>query len=119
MTSYAHVIGCFRSARTPRGGCSTSLPSTDVSSRALEQFSPATYGLYSLQQNAKHPETFAPHVISLPPKAYVSMVRTMNLPYRGIESTSAVGPIFWAAYDQDEQTPHLRKFSLRLDTSPC
>ena len=39
------------------------------------------------------------------------MVETMHLPYRGIESTSAVGPFFWAAFDQDEENPHLRKFS--------
>lgn len=64
---------------------------------------------YSLQQNAKHPETFAPGVISLKPGAYVSMVETFRLPYRGIESTSAVGPFFWAAFDQDEEFPHLRE----------
>jgi hypothetical protein len=61
-----------------------------------------------LQLNAKHPETFTPHIISLKPDAYKSMVVTMNLPYRGIESTSAVGPFFWCAYDQDEENPHLR-----------
>lgn len=38
------------------------------------------------------------------------MVKTMHLPYRSVESGSAVGPIFWAAYDQDEKNPHLRKF---------
>ena len=68
-----------------------------------------TLTMPSLQQNAKHPETFAPHVISLKPDAYKSMVVTMNLPYRAIESTSAVGPFFWCAYDQDEVNPHLRK----------
>ncbi|TVY67506.1 hypothetical protein LSUE1_G008439, partial [Lachnellula suecica] len=61
-----------------------------------------------LQQNAKHPETFAPHVISLPPNVYRSMVVSMNLPYRGIESTSVVGPFFWSAWDQDEENPHLQ-----------
>jgi hypothetical protein len=83
----------------------------------VREVSPATYEVYSLQANAKHPDTFAPHVISLQPSAYVSMVRTMNLPYRGIESTSAVGPIFWAAYDQDEQTPHLRMSPIYVSTS--
>ena len=62
----------------------------------------------SLQQNAQHPETFTPHVISLRPEVYRSMVVTLNLPYRAIESTSAVGPFFWAAWDQDEENPHLR-----------
>jgi hypothetical protein len=64
---------------------------------------------YRLQQNAKHPETFTPAVISLKPPMYVSMVKAMHLPYRSIESTSVVGPFFWAAFDQDEETPHLRK----------
>jgi hypothetical protein len=64
---------------------------------------------YRLQQNAKHPETFTPEVISLKPPMYVSMVKAMRLPYRSIESTSAVGPFFWAAFDQDGETPHLRK----------
>lgn len=39
------------------------------------------------------------------------MVETLHLPYRAIESTSAVGPFFWAAFDQSEETPHLRKSS--------
>lgn len=61
-----------------------------------------------LQQNASHAETFSPHHISLTAKAYVAMVETLRLPYRAIESTSAVGPLFWAAMDQDEDTPHLQ-----------
>lgn len=36
------------------------------------------------------------------------MVVAMNLPFRGIESTSCVGPFFWSAYDQDAANPHLR-----------
>jgi len=35
-------------------------------------------------------------------------VEILNLPYRAIESTSAVGPFFWSAYDQDEANPHLQ-----------
>ncbi|KAI9048895.1 hypothetical protein LZ554_006749 [Drepanopeziza brunnea f. sp. 'monogermtubi'] len=61
-----------------------------------------------LQQNAQHPETFTPHVISLKPEVYKSMVETLKLPYRAIESTSAVGPFFWASWDQDEENPHLQ-----------
>ncbi|TVY39155.1 hypothetical protein LOCC1_G005565 [Lachnellula occidentalis] len=61
-----------------------------------------------LQQDAKHPETFTPHVISLPPAIYKHMVEALNLPYRAIESTSAVGPFFWSAWDQDEESPHLQ-----------
>ncbi|KAE8448143.1 hypothetical protein EG329_009747 [Mollisiaceae sp. DMI_Dod_QoI] len=61
-----------------------------------------------LQQNAQDAETFTPHVISLKPEAYKNMIRTWNLPYRAIESTSVVGPFFWAAWDQDEINPHLQ-----------
>lgn len=68
----------------------------------------------SLQLNASHPETFSHHVISLRPGHYKSMVRTMNLPFRGIESTSCVGPFFWCAYDQDSENPHLRTFAYSI-----
>lgn len=37
------------------------------------------------------------------------MVRTLHLPFRAIEGTSVVGPFFWAALDQDDDDPHLRK----------
>lgn len=49
-----------------------------------------------------------PKVISLPKEKYMSMVRTMKLPFRAIESSSVVGPFFWCAYDQDDDDPHLR-----------
>lgn len=62
----------------------------------------------SLQQNAKHPETFTPHYISFTAEAYESMVRTLRLPFRAIEGTSVVGPFFWSSYDQDDEDPHLR-----------
>ena len=38
------------------------------------------------------------------------MVEVLNLPYRAIEGTSVVGAFFWAAWDQDEENPHLRTF---------
>lgn len=50
-------------------------------------------------------------VISLPKERYESMVRTLKLPYRGIETTAVVGPFFWSAFDQDDDEPHLRKYS--------
>ncbi|KAJ8065243.1 hypothetical protein OCU04_005945 [Sclerotinia nivalis] len=68
-----------------------------------------------LQLNAKHPDTFAHNVLSFPSATYISMVKTMNLPYRSIESGSAVGPIFWAAYDQDENNPHLQIVNRKSD----
>lgn len=61
-----------------------------------------------LQLNACHPETFSPSHISLPPQVYVEMVEALRLPYRGIESGSAVGPLFWSALDGDEADPHLQ-----------
>ncbi|KAK7969111.1 hypothetical protein PG996_002449 [Apiospora saccharicola] len=66
-------------------------------------------GANRLQKNAKHPETFSPHHISLEQHEYASMVKTMRLPYRAIEGTSVVGPFFWASYDHDANDPHLRK----------
>ena len=67
-----------------------------------------------LQQNAKHPETFTPNYMSLTHTAYESMVRHLRLPYRGIETTSVVGPFFWSALDPDDDDPHLRMHSLLL-----
>ncbi|KAK4198187.1 hypothetical protein QBC40DRAFT_284259 [Triangularia verruculosa] len=52
-----------------------------------------------LQQNAKHPETFTPSYISLSHSNYTLMVRALKLPFRGIESTSVVGPFFWSSLD--------------------
>lgn len=50
-----------------------------------------------------------PKVISLPKDAYANMVRVLRLPYRGIETSAAVGPFFWSAIDQDDDDPHLRR----------
>ena len=61
----------------------------------------------SLQQNASHPETFSPSVISLPPDKYSKMMTKFNLPYKGIEGSSMVGPLFSTGYDEALQT--LRK----------
>ncbi|KAL6908816.1 hypothetical protein GGI43DRAFT_156228 [Trichoderma evansii] len=61
-----------------------------------------------VQKDAQHKDTFMPKVISLTKDKYMSMVRTMKLPFRGIESSSVVGPFFWCAYDQDDDDPHLQ-----------
>lgn len=68
----------------------------------------------NLQRNATHPETFAPHVISLTSEQYRSTVKALTLPYRGIESTSCVGPSFWGAWNEDDETPHLRMSFFQL-----
>ncbi|KAM0459465.1 hypothetical protein ACHAPV_005653 [Trichoderma viride] len=61
-----------------------------------------------VQKDAQHKDTFMPKVISLQQEKYMSMIRTMKLPFRGIESSSVVGPFFWCAYDQDDDDPHLQ-----------
>lgn len=70
----------------------------------------------SLQLKAKHPETFTPNVISFTASEYESMVRTLHLPYRAIEGTSAVGPFFWCAHDtEDEDESHLQIIMRKSD----
>jgi hypothetical protein len=43
------------------------------------------------------------------------MVRTMRLPFRAIESTAVVGPIFWSAFDQDDDDPCLQLIFRKSD----
>ncbi|KAL2693844.1 hypothetical protein Neosp_000410 [[Neocosmospora] mangrovei] len=68
-----------------------------------------------VQKNAKHNDTFLSKVISLPCDRYASMVRELRLPFRGIETTSVVGPFFWCAYDQDDDDPHLQIIHRKSD----
>ncbi|KAK7417907.1 hypothetical protein QQZ08_011447 [Neonectria magnoliae] len=68
-----------------------------------------------VQKNAKDKDTFAPKVLSLPQDTYESMVRELNLPFRGIETTAVVGPFFWSALDQDDDDPHLQIIHRKSD----
>ncbi|KPM42749.1 hypothetical protein AK830_g3773 [Neonectria ditissima] len=68
-----------------------------------------------VQKNAKDKDTFAPKVLSLPQDTYESMVRKLNLPFRGIETTAVVGPFFWSAHDQDDDDPHLQIIHRKSD----
>lgn len=68
-----------------------------------------------LQLNAKHPDTFSPHHISLTHQAYEEMVRGLRLPFRSIEGTSVVGPFFWSSFDQDDEDPHLQVIFRKSD----
>ncbi|ROW12316.1 hypothetical protein VMCG_00461 [Cytospora schulzeri] len=69
-----------------------------------------------LQLKAKHPETFSPNVISFKAHEYDSMVRTLHLPFRGIEGHSVVGPFFWCAYDSaDDADPYLQIIMRKSD----
>ncbi|KAH7170347.1 hypothetical protein EDB81DRAFT_837221 [Dactylonectria macrodidyma] len=68
-----------------------------------------------IQKNAKDKDTFMPKVISLPKDTYESMVRTLNLPFRAIETTAVVGPFFWSSHDQDDEDPHLQIIHRKSD----
>ncbi|KAM5351369.1 hypothetical protein ACJ41O_004092 [Fusarium nematophilum] len=68
-----------------------------------------------VQKNAKDNDTFMPKVISLPRERYEMMIRELRLPFRGIETTSVVGPFFWCAYDQDDDDPHLQIIHRKSD----
>ncbi|KAI0902426.1 hypothetical protein F4806DRAFT_446988 [Annulohypoxylon nitens] len=61
-----------------------------------------------VQKDAQHPNTFAPHYISLKNELYDLMVRTWHLPLRAIEGSSLVGPFFWCSHDQNENDRHLQ-----------
>ncbi|KAH8716074.1 hypothetical protein HC256_004857 [Beauveria bassiana] len=60
-----------------------------------------------VQTDAQDKDTFMPKVLSLPKDVYEQMVRVLRLPFRGIETTSVVGPFFWSSYDHDDADPHL------------
>ncbi|KJK77484.1 hypothetical protein H634G_07223 [Metarhizium anisopliae BRIP 53293] len=68
-----------------------------------------------VQKNAKDKDTFTPKVISLPKDSYEDMVRSLKLPFRGIETTSVVGPFFWSSFDQDDDDPHLQIIHRKSD----
>ncbi|QPH01275.1 hypothetical protein C2857_005474 [Epichloe festucae Fl1] len=68
-----------------------------------------------IQKNAKDKDTFMPKVLSLPKDSYAAMVRVMKLPFRGIETTSVVGPFFWCSFDQDDDDPHLQIIHRKSD----
>ncbi|KAE8444945.1 hypothetical protein EG329_014072 [Mollisiaceae sp. DMI_Dod_QoI] len=68
-----------------------------------------------LQQNAQDAETFTPRVLSLRPEPYRRMIQAFHLSMRAIESTSCVGPFFWAAIDQDDENPHLQVAQRKSD----
>ncbi len=61
-----------------------------------------------LQKDAKHPETFSPMTLPFSAIDYHSMIKIFNLPFRAIEGTSIVGPLFWSNLDHEPNDPHLR-----------
>lgn len=56
----------------------------------------------SLQLAAKHPETFAPNVISFTHAQYEDIITGMSLPTRAIEMTASVGLHFWWEYSNKQ-----------------
>ncbi|TQW10350.1 Magnesium transport protein CorA, transmembrane region [Cordyceps javanica] len=68
-----------------------------------------------VQTEAQDKDTFMPKVLSLPKDAYEQMVRVLRLPFRGIETTSVVGPFFWTSYDHDDVDPHLHILHRKSD----
>ncbi|OAA73871.1 Mg2+ transporter protein, CorA-like/Zinc transport protein ZntB [Cordyceps fumosorosea ARSEF 2679] len=68
-----------------------------------------------VQTDAQDKDTFMPKVLSLPKDAYEKMVRALRLPFRGIETTSVVGPFFWSSSDHDDADPHLHILHRKSD----
>ncbi|KAG6365156.1 hypothetical protein INS49_006763 [Diaporthe citri] len=66
-----------------------------------------------LQLKVKHPETFAPQVISFTGPEYENMVRSLHLPYRAIEGTAVVGPFFWCSKDSDDDDDPYQQIIMR------
>ncbi|TPX09132.1 uncharacterized protein E0L32_001605 [Thyridium curvatum] len=62
-----------------------------------------------LQLNARDPKTFEPGVISLPKEAFDGLVRQFKLPFRNLETSSAVGPLFWWTGKRELSKDCLRK----------
>ncbi|KAI0595451.1 hypothetical protein F4775DRAFT_585507 [Biscogniauxia sp. FL1348] len=54
------------------------------------------------QQDVADQRTFDLDVVSLPVKAYESLVRKLRLPLRALEAAAAVGPFFWWTCDGDD-----------------
>ncbi|KAN0116700.1 hypothetical protein V8E51_002677 [Hyaloscypha variabilis] len=66
-----------------------------------------------LQQHATHLGAFSPSVITLPPGKYSRMMADFHLPYKGIEGSSTVGPVFWTSYDKPNNMPFLPEIVYR------
>jgi hypothetical protein len=67
---------------------------------------------YRLNQIAKAPETFNPHIISLQKEDYKNMVQRFRLPLRAIETSTVVGPFFWWTYDDDDPNDSIMRMFL-------
>ncbi|TQV95836.1 Mg2+ transporter protein, CorA-like/Zinc transport protein ZntB [Cordyceps javanica] len=59
-------------------------------------------------KDALHADTFMDRTLSLNKNVYESMVRTMQLPTKHIESTAVVGPFFWHHYSRQGDDPCLQ-----------
>ncbi|KOS18329.1 hypothetical protein ESCO_002490 [Escovopsis weberi] len=68
-----------------------------------------------VQKGASDKDTFSPRCISLPKDRYASMMKTLDLPLRAIETSAVVGPFFWCGYDQNDENPHLQILHRKSD----
>lgn len=66
-------------------------------------------GTPSVQPDVQAPETFVSDVVSLELNKYESLIRKMDLPFQGLEASTAVGPFFWWSLDEESANPKLRK----------
>ena len=67
--------------------------------------------------DAEHPETFDNDKISLPANDYMSMFRTLRLPFGAAEAINTVGPFFWFNWDDPDDgndDPCLRMLAQKL-----
>ncbi|KAI9162756.1 Mg2+ transporter protein, CorA-like/Zinc transport protein ZntB [Paramyrothecium foliicola] len=68
-----------------------------------------------MQHNANHADTFRPNCISLPTSCYEDMFDVFRLPKSSVETSSAVGPVFWSSFDHDDDDPHLQIIHRKAD----
>ncbi|KAI3329532.1 hypothetical protein F4824DRAFT_516836 [Ustulina deusta] len=68
-----------------------------------------------VQSEVHKPETFAPDVVSLEVSQYESLIRKMQLPFQGLEASTAVGPFFWWSLDMESENPKLQFIFRKAD----
>ncbi|KAI1156598.1 hypothetical protein F4825DRAFT_403341 [Nemania diffusa] len=69
-----------------------------------------------VQPDVQAPETFVSDVVSLELNKYESLIRKMDLPFQGLEASTAVGPFFWWSLDEESANPKLRFVFRKSDT---
>ncbi|KAK3389266.1 hypothetical protein B0H63DRAFT_463294 [Podospora didyma] len=70
-----------------------------------------------LQLKAEDPHTFSPQVISFETDQYKALIREMHLPFRWLETSSAVGSFFWWKLDDNDGDSVLQLVFRKSDVS--